>query len=451
MLTLLEGVRNALVKFIRGSGEYREAVEEFIKDLQRELIKSDINVKIVFDLTKKIKERALNEEPPLGVSRRDWLITIVYNEITSIFGGERAPRVKPPKKPWVIMLVGLQGSGKTTTAAKLALYYKVEGYRVGLIAADTFRPAAHDQLRQLGDKVGVPVFGDPKASDAIAIAKRGVEVLKEKGFDIIIIDTAGRHHREEDLLEEMKKMANEVRPDEVTLVLDASIGQQAYSIARKFHEATPIGSIILAKLDGTAKGGGALSAVVATGAQIKFIGTGEKIDDLEVFNPPKFVARMLGVGDVESLVEKVKRAQLELTEKDLEEMLSGKMNMRLIYRQLVSVRKLGPFKKILQMIPGVGLHMPLDLDLTAKQAEEKTKKWIAAINSMTYEELDDPSIIDKQRAKRIAMGAGIDLADVRELLKQYEAMRKMMRQLRKNKDVIKRLGLDLKSIKGEAA
>ncbi len=451
MLTLLEGVRNALAKFIRGGGDYKEAVEEFIKDLQKELIKSDINVRIVFDLTKKIKERALSEEPPLGVSRRDWLITIVYNEITSIFGGERAPRVKPPKKPWVIMLVGLQGSGKTTTAAKLALYYKVEGYRVGLVVADTFRPAAYDQLKQLGDKVGVPVFGEPKASDAIAIAKRGVEFFKEKGFDLIVIDTAGRHHREEDLLEEMKKMANEIRPDEVALVLDASIGQQAYSIAKKFHETTPIGSIILAKLDGTAKGGGALSAIAATGAQIKFIGTGEKVEDLEVFNPPKFAARIIGVGDVDSLVEKVKRAQLELTEKDLEEMLSGKMNMRLVYKQLVSVRKLGPFKKILQMIPGVGLHMPLDLDLTAKQAEEKTRKWIAAINSMTYEELDDPSIIDKQRARRIAMGAGIDLADVRELLKQYEAMKKMMRQLRKNKDVIKRLGLDLKDIKGEAA
>lgn len=438
---VLEGVRKALSKFLRSDREYREAVKQFIKDLQKELIKADVNVKVVFELTKRIRERALEEEPPPGITRKDWLVTIVYEELTRLFGGEKAPSIKPPKKPWIMLLVGLQGSGKTTTAAKIAYYYKLEGYRVGLIAADTYRPAAYDQLKQLGDQIGVPVYGEPSNKDAVAIARNGVKLFKEKGFDIIIVDTAGRHHREEDLLKEMRDIAKQINPNEVVLVVDAAIGQQAYSIAKKFHESTPIGSIVITKLDGTAKGGGALSAVVATGAVIKFIGTGEKVDELEVFKPPKFVARILGIGDIEGLVEKVRRVRIEFTEKDLEEMLSGKLNMRLIYKQLISIRKLGPLRKILQMIPGFGLKIPLDIDLSAKQAEVKMKKWLAVINSMTYEELDNPEIIDRRRMKRIALGAGVNVEDVRELLKQYNTMKKLLKQLRRRKDLLDKLRL----------
>jgi len=438
---VLEGVRKALSKFLRSDREYRDAVKQFIKDLQKELIKADVNVKVVFELTKRIRERALEEEPPPGITRKDWLITIVYEELTKLFGGEKAPSIKPPKKPWIMLLVGLQGSGKTTTAAKMAYYYKLEGYRVGLVAADTYRPAAYDQLKQLGDQIGVPVYGEPSNKDAVAIARNGVKLFKEKGFDIIIVDTAGRHHREEDLLKEMRDIARQINPNEVVLIIDAAIGQQAYSIAKKFHESTPIGSIVITKLDGTAKGGGALSAVVATGAIIKFIGTGEKVEELEVFKPPKFVARILGIGDIEGLVEKVRRVRIEFTEKDLEEMLSGKLNMRLIYKQLISIRKLGPLRKILQMIPGFGLKIPLDIDLSAKQAEVKMKKWLAVINSMTYEELDDPEIIDRRRMKRIALGAGVDMEDVRELLKQYNTMKKLLKQLRRRKDLLDKLRL----------
>ncbi len=438
---VLEGVRKALSKFLRSDREYREAVKQFIKDLQKELIKADVNVKVVFELTKRIRKRALEEEPPPGITRKDWLITIVYEELTKLFGGEKAPSIKPPKKPWIMLLVGLQGSGKTTTAAKIAYYYKLEGYRVGLVAADTYRPAAYDQLKQLGDQIGVPVYGEPSNKDAVAIARNGVKFFKEKGFDIIIVDTAGRHHREEDLLKEMRDIAKQINPNEVVLVIDAAIGQQAYNIAKKFHESTPIGSIVITKLDGTAKGGGALSAVVATGAVIKFIGTGEKVDELEVFKPPKFVARILGIGDIEGLVEKVRRVRIEFTEKDLEEMLSGKLNMRLIYKQLISIRKLGPLRKILQMIPGFGLKIPLDIDLSAKQAEVKMKKWLAVINSMTYEELDNPEIIDRRRMKRIALGAGVDVEDVRELLKQYNTMKKLLKQLRRRRDLLDKLRL----------
>jgi len=433
---VLEGIRNALSKFLR-SDKYEKAVGEFVKDLQKELIKADVNIRVVVDISKKIKERALNEEPPLGVSRREWFITIVYDELTKLFGGDKKPSVKPGKKPWVILLVGLQGSGKTTTAAKLAYYYKLEGYRVGLVSADTYRPAAYDQLKQLGDMIGVPVYGEPGNRDAVEIARKGVEYFIDKGFDIIIIDTAGRHHREDTLLEEMKEISKTVKPDEVILVIDAAIGQQAYNIAKKFHESTPIGSIIVTKLDGTAKGGGALSAVAATNARIKFIGTGEKIDELEVFYPPRFIARILGMGDIESLVEKVKRMKIEFTEKDIEDFITGKLNMRLIYKQLINLRKLGPLRKILQMIPGLGLKVPFEVD--PRELEEKVSKWIAVINSMTYEELDKPEIIERHRMRRIAIGAGVDTGTVKELLRQYELMKKFTKQLRRRKDLLKKL------------
>jgi signal recognition particle subunit SRP54 len=439
LILVLEGVRRALARFLRGRGEYEKAVREFVKELQKELIRADVNVKLVLDLTKRIKERALREEPPPGITRREWFINIVYEELSRFFGGDRKPRVKPEKKPWVMLLVGLQGSGKTTTAAKLAYYYKLEGYRVGLVAADTYRPAAYDQLKQLGDQIGVPVYGEPDSKDAVGIAKRGVEYFVSRGFDIVIVDTAGRHHREEDLLREMREIAENIKPDEVVLVIDAAIGQQAYSLAKKFHEATPIGSIIVTKLDGTAKGGGALSAVAATGAIIKFIGTGEKVDELEVFHPTRFVARILGIGDLEGLVEKIKRVRVEFTEKDIEEFMSGRLNMRLIYKQLISLRKMGPLRKILQMIPGLSLKLPLEIK--AEEAEEKIRKWLAIINSMTYEELDKPEIIDRSRIRRIAYGAGVKPEDVRELLKQYTMMKRLAKQLRKRKDILEKLKL----------
>ncbi|MEM4481734.1 MAG: signal recognition particle receptor subunit alpha, partial [Desulfurococcaceae archaeon] len=235
---VFEGIRDALKRFL-GQDKYEEAVGEFIKDLQKELIKSDVNLRVVSDITSKIKQRALSEKPPLGVSRKNWFITIVYEELLKALGGDSKPSIRPQRKPWVILLVGLQGSGKTTTAAKLAYFYKLEGYRVGLIAADTYRPAAFDQLSQLGDKIGVPVYGEPGELDSVSIAGRGLEYFVSKGFDIVIIDTAGRHHKEDALLEEMKQIYSAVKPDEIMLVLDASIGQQAYDIAKKFHETTP--------------------------------------------------------------------------------------------------------------------------------------------------------------------------------------------------------------------
>jgi signal recognition particle subunit SRP54 len=436
---VFEGIKEALRKFL-GHEKYEEAVNEFIRDLQKELIKSDVDLKLVSEISSRIKQRALSEKPPIGVSRKNWFITIVYEELLRLLGGEKKPVIKPSKKPWIILLVGLQGSGKTTTAGKLAYFYKLEGYRVGLVSADTYRPAAYEQLKQLGEKIGVPVYGEPGGQDAVDIARKGVEYFMQRGFDIVIVDTAGRHHKEETLLEEMREIYKLINPDEIMLVLDAAIGQQAYSIAKKFNESTPIGSIVVTKLDGTAKGGGALSAVAATGARIKFIGVGEKIEDLEVFKPQRFISRILGLGDVESLVESVRKMQLEFTEEDAKKIIEGKLNMRLVYKQLVSLRKLGPLRKVLQMIPGFEYKLPMEID--SKELEKRLDKWIAVINSMTYEELDNPEIIDKSRMKRIAYGAGVSIDEVRELIKQYEAMKKLVKTLRR-KDLLKKLGVSL--------
>lgn len=436
---VFEGIKEALRKFL-GHEKYEEAVNEFIRDLQKELIKSDVDLKLVSEISSRIKQRALSEKPPIGVSRKNWFITIVYEELLRLLGGEKKPIIKPSKKPWIILLVGLQGSGKTTTAGKLAYFYKLEGYRVGLVSADTYRPAAYEQLKQLGEKIGVPVYGEPGGQDAVDIARKGVEYFMQRGFDIVIVDTAGRHHKEETLLEEMREIYKLINPDEIMLVLDAAIGQQAYSIAKKFNESTPIGSIVVTKLDGTAKGGGALSAVAATGARIKFIGVGEKIEDLEVFKPQRFISRILGLGDVESLVESVRKMQLEFTEEDAKKIIEGKLNMRLVYKQLVSLRKLGPLRKVLQMIPGFEYKLPMEID--SKELEKRLDKWIAVINSMTYEELDNPEIIDKSRMKRIAYGAGVSIDEVRELIKQYEAMKKLVKTLRR-KDLLKKLGVSL--------
>ena len=444
MVLGLEGIREGLRKFLRSSASYEKAVNEFIRDLQRTLIKADVNVRLVFELSQKIKKKALEEQPPPGVSRRDWFVKIVYDVLSEFFGGDKEPKVTPTRTPWIMLLVGVQGSGKTTTAAKLALYYKEHGYRVGLVAADVYRPAAYDQLKQLGEKIRVPVYGLPSERDAVKIAKEGVKYFTSRGYDIVIVDTAGRHGygEEQALLDEMKAIARAIKPNEVVLVIDAAMGQKAYDLAKRFHEATPIGSIVVTKLDGSAKGGGALSAIAATGATIKFIGTGEKVDELEVFNPRRFVARLLGLGDIEGLLERVKRVE-ELVEaqKRVEAILSGRLTLRDLYHQIIGMKKLGPLRKILEMIPGLALYNIGEEQL--KLSEEKMNKWLAIINSMTYEELDHPEIIDKSRMKRIAIGAGVKVDDVKELLNHYFMLKKMLKQLkrgRKFKGLLKGIG-----------
>jgi len=439
---LLEGLRAAIAKFL-GGGQYERAVEEFIRDLQRELLKADVNVKLVFSLSQKIRDRALKEEPPPGASRRDWFIKIVYEELSQLFGGDREPRVDPPKRPWVILLVGVQGSGKTTSAGKLALFYSRRGYKVGLVSTDTYRPGALQQLKTLAEKAGAMFYGED-VGDPAEIAYRGVKTLVERGAEVIIIDTAGRHGygEEEALLEEMRRISERVKPDEVILVIDAAIGQKAYDLASRFHSYTPIGSILVAKTDGTARGGGVLSAVAATGAQVKFIGYGEKLEELEVFKPRKFVARLLGLGDLEGLLERLKALEeARELEEVAEDIARGKLNLRIVYRQLKAARRMGPLARILQMIPGL-VVAPEVLKEAAKLGEEKIDKWLAIMESMTYEELDNPDIIDRSRMKRIAIGSGTSVEDVKELLNYYKNLKNLMKRLRRDRRLLRRLGLE---------
>ncbi len=436
----LASLREAIRKFLRSSTTYEKAVEEFIRDLQRTLILADVNVKLVFQLSQKIRKQALEEKPPPGVLRRDWFIKIVYDCLSEFFGGDVVPEVDPKRIPYTLLLVGVQGSGKTTTAGKLALFYRSRGYRVGLLTTDTYRPAAYEQLYQLSKQVGAIFYRWPEnLRDPIRIGVMGVKWLKEQGCQVIIIDTAGRHGygEEQALLDEMKKLSEEIKPDEVVLVIDAAMGQKAFDLAKRFHETTPIGSIIVTKLDGTARGGGALSAVIATGAKIKFIGTGEKLDEFEIFNPRKFIARILGLGDIEGLIEKLKRIEEAVEiQKRAEAILLGKFTLRDLYHQIVSIRKMGPLSKILQMIPGFSLQLTIG-DEEVKLSEKKMDKWIAILNSMTYEELDNPEIIDKQRMRRIALGAGVGVDEVKELIQHYQMLKKMLRKVRKYKDLSK--------------
>ncbi|MCD6409250.1 MAG: signal recognition particle protein [Candidatus Verstraetearchaeota archaeon] len=429
---VLEALGSALsqaVKKVMKAAIVDEAVvKELVRDLQRALLQADVNVRLVLDLSRRIEKRALEEEPPPGATRRELTLKIIYDELTSLLGGEKTPKVDYPRnKMTKIMLVGIQGSGKTTSAAKLAWFFKKRGYRVGLICADNYRPGAYDQLKQLAEMVGVNFFGIP-GEVPVKVASKGVEEFKRRGVNLVIIDTAGRHKSEASLIEEMKTLAKTINPDEIMMVIDATLGQQAAAQASAFHEATPLGSIFLSKLDGSARGGGALSAVAATGALIKFVGTGEKVDEVELFSPPRFVSRLLGMGDLQSLVERLRELEKMDERAAIEAIASGKFTLRELYAQIQAMRKMGPLAKILQAIPGFGYQLPIE---AADEAEEKLDKWLAIMQSMTAEELERPEIIDGSRAKRIARGSGTTPRDVRELIKQYQTMKKLVKQFAK--------------------
>jgi signal recognition particle subunit SRP54 len=431
----LERIKDAVIRFVKGSDPYEQAVEAFIRELQKSLIQADVNVKLVFDLSNRIREQARSSEPPPGFSRRDWFIKIVYDNLAEIFGGDRIPSAAPPKQPYVILMVGIQGSGKTTTCAKIAYYYKKLGYRPCLVAADTYRPGAFEQLSQLASLIAVPIYGEPGSSDPVGIAVRGVDALVKRGCNIVIVDTAGRHGygSEKALLDEMKSVADAIKPDEVMLVLDATIGQRAYDLAKRFHETVPIGSIVVTKLDGSARGGGALSAVAATGATIKFIGTGEKVEELEVFNPRRFVSRILGLGDIEGIIEKFRALEesRELERRISRAISTGRLSLADVYVQIRSILRMGPLAKILQMIPGLSASIIGDEE--AKIGEKKMRKWINIMDSMTYEELENPKIIDRSRMRRIALGAGVSIEDVKELLSYYENVQRMIKEVRRRR------------------
>ncbi len=428
----MENLRNGLLKIISKIRKTpiidEKTLREVIRDIQRELLKADVSVDIILDLSKRVKERIKDEKLPPGFSKRDLLLKVIYEELVRILGGEQKYEFKLKKKPYVIMLVGIQGSGKTTTAAKLANFFKKKGYRVGLIETDNFRPGAFDQLKQLASRINVPFYGDPNNPSSVDIALKGVEEMKNNKVDIIIVDTAGRHKEESKLLQEMKDLSSKINPDEIILVLDATIGKQAGPQAEAFHSATPIGSIIVTKLDGAARGGGALTAVAKTKAKISFIGVGEDIDEIEIFDPPSFVSRLLGMGDLKALIERFRAAEI-LDRKRAKAIASGKFTLLDLREQLEGIRKMGPLKKMLELLPS-GVKLPKDFD---KMSEENMKKWIAIMNSMTHEELLTPEIIDRSRINRIARGSGTKPSDVKALLTMYHKSKKLMKKLMKQR------------------
>jgi signal recognition particle subunit SRP54 len=430
---------DALRKVLRAPVVDAEMVKELIRDFQRALLQADVNVQLVMELSQNIEKRALDESLPPGISRREHVVKVVYDELTRFVGERPVPLDIRPGKQNVLMLVGIQGSGKTTNAAKLARYFQKRGFKPALICADTFRPGAYDQLRQLSESINVDFYGEPENKDPIAISRSGVRKFGD--HEVVIVDTSGRHKEEKSLIVEMQQIVREVHPQEIILVLDGTIGQQAAAQESAFAEATEIGSIIVAKLDGSARGGGALSGVAATGAPIKFIGTGERIEDIEPFVPSRFIGRLLGMGDIESLVAKVQDAEIQVTEKDVNALLSGKFTLTDMYQQFEAMRSMGPLQKVLSMVPGVSYQLGQDqLDL----AEEKMDHYKYIIDSMTPEERENPKILNASRVKRVARGSGTDEKEVRELIKQYNAMRKMLRQLKGKRRMLRRMPFNLR-------
>ena len=419
---------DALKKVFRASVVDEATVKELVRDIQRALLQADVNVQLVLSISKRIEERALNEKVPPGISRREHVIKVVYEELTRFVGDKPVPIKMEPGKKKIIMLVGIQGSGKTTAAAKLARYFQKRGLKPALICADTYRPGAYAQLQQLANRLNVPVYGDLKAKDPVKVVNDGLKQFSDK--DLIIVDTAGRHKEEQELIKEMNTLEKKIKPDEVMMVIDGTIGQQALIQAKAFHEATPIGAILVTKLDGSARGGGALSAVAATGAPIKFIGTGEKTEDIESFIPSRFVGRLLGMGDLETLLEKVREAEIKVPEKKAKAILSGKFTLTDMYEQFEAVKGMGPFRKILKMLPGMSYDLPEDMLNTA---EDRLEKWRVIIQSMRPEEKDNPKILNSSRVRRVARGSGTSEKDVKDLLKQYVMMRKMLKMFKRKK------------------
>lgn len=418
----------ALRKVLRAPVVDEAVVKELARDIQRALLQADVNVKLVLEISKQIEERSLKAKVPPGISRREHVIKVVYEELTRFLGEKPVPLKIEPSRRNVLMLIGIQGSGKTTASAKLARYYQKRGLKTAVVCADTYRPGAYAQLSQLAQRTNIPLYGEPKNKNPTKIALNGLKQFADK--EVIIIDTAGRHKEEKSLIQEMKTLEKTIKPNEVILVVDGTIGQQAAIQAKAFNDATPIGSILVTKLDGSARGGGALSAVAATKAPIKFIGTGEKTQDIEPFVPARFVGRLLGMGDIQSLIDKVREAEVEVPEKKMRAFLTGKFTLTDMYEQFEAMKSMGPFKRILKMIPGMSYNIP---DEMMDQAEDRLKRWRFIMQSMTPEERDKPKIFTASRIRRVARGSGTAEKDVKELLKQYATMKKMMKTIRRKK------------------
>lgn len=436
---LIEAFTN-LVNRIRGLNYIDETtLKEVLREIQRILLKADVSADVVLSITKAIEERFRQDKPPQGITSKEFLIYLLYQELVKALGGEETPNVNISKRPYKLMLIGVEGSGKTTSAAKLARFYIKRNLRVGLIETDTYRPGAYHQLKQLAEKVNALFYGEENSKDPIAILRHGLEYMQRNKVDLIIIDTAGRHRNEEELLREAKAIYDEAKPDEIMLVIDATIGRQAAAQTEAFMKYVPIHSVFLTKMDSTAKAGGALTSVIKSGARIKFIGVGEDVDEVEVFDANKYVSRLLGMGDLESLIERIRAIEEE--SKIMEEIEEGKINLLTIKRQIDSLMKLGPLSKILELLPTSMLPMQYRAVMLDEEkmsnAQEMLRRWRYILDSMTKNELLNPDIINASRIRRIAKGAGVTPKDVKELLNYYQLMKRMVNQIKKSR---RRLG-----------
>jgi len=438
-----ESIKNSLKRIAGKVIIDKKAIEELVKDIQRALLQADVNVKLVFEISNNIKEKAISQKVS---PTKEQIVKIVYDELVSIMGKEK--KKIEIKKPFQIMLVGLFGSGKTTAISKLARFYSNRGFKVCSLGLDVHRPAAMDQLEQVSKKVDIKYFIEKNEKNPIKIyEKYKEEILK---FDIILIDTSGRDALNDELIQEIESLTQYIKPNERFLVLPADIGQAAQKQAEQFHKSCNITGIIISRMDGSGKAGGALTAATSTNANIVFIGTGENPDDLEEFNPEGFVSRLLGMGDLESLLEKAKLAIDEKDAKDTtKKMLEGRFNLQDLYSQISAMKKMGPLSKIMNMLPGMG-SMNLPKEMMDVQ-DEKLTRWKYIMDSCTKEEKENPEIMSSSRIERISNGSGVPVQEIREMLKTYKQSKKivkMMKGMSGDEKDMKKMLQKMKGLKG---
>lgn len=409
---------------LKGHGKLSEKdIKDAMREVRMALLDADVNYKVAKDFVNRVSEKAVGAQVMESLTPAQQVIDIVHGELIELMGNTTAKLDFPSKPPCVIMMCGLQGAGKTTHCAKLAKYLMEQNRRPLLVACDVYRPAAIEQLKIMGEKAGAHVF-EMGQIDPVKIAKEGIKYAKDNGFDVVMLDTAGRLHIDETLMEELENIKRETRPNEILLVVDSMTGQDAVNVAESFNNALDITGVILTKLDGDTRGGAALTVLAVTGKPVKFAGIGEKIDAIEPFHPDRMASRILGMGDVLTLIDKAKSAIDEkAAERTMQKMQENKFDLNDLYAQFEQIEKMGNIHSLLNMIPGVaGKVKEEDID------DRKMPRTKAIISSMTPKEREKPSIIDAKRKRRIAAGSGTKVEDVNQLLRQFEQMQKMMKQ-----------------------
>lgn len=444
MFESLSARLQAVAERLRGKAKITEAdLDIALREVRLTLLEADVNFRVVKEFVGRVRDRSLGSEVLIGLHPGQQIVKIVHDELVSILGGERHV-LALDARPSVVMLVGLQGSGKTTSAAKLAVRLRKDGKRPLLVAADVYRPAAVDQLVQLGDQIGIEVHSRPVGTPALEVARSGLETARQRGLDVMLLDTAGRLHVDEPMMDELVRIAGAVTPVETLLVVDAMTGQEAVKVGEAFHARLPLTGLILTKMDGDARGGAALSIRSVTGLPVSFIGTGERTDALEAFHPDRLAQRILGMGDILSLVERVhENVDREEAERVANRMMGARFNLEDFRSQLQQIKKMGPIGQVLQMIPGAGSMAGA---AQAAVDDGELKRIEAIIDSMTPDERRHPELIKASRRRRIAGGSGTSTADVNRLLKQFTEMQRFMKQLDGGR--LPGLGAGLRSLMG---